>query len=74
MTASGTASDNEWYNAWQRVATNDHKWQRVAVTANSSFLRIKEESATKYPKENSLNLKEDLEEKRDIEFTAEGSL
>ena len=45
---------------------------RVA-SANSSFFRIREESTTKHPKENSSNLKEDLEEKRDIELRAEGS-
>ena len=36
-----------------------------------SVLRIKEESTTKHPRENFLNLKEDLEEKRDTELTAE---
>ena len=46
--------------------TNDDEWQRVAILANSSFFRIIEQSTTKHPKENSLNLKENLEEKRDI--------
>ena len=56
-----------------QVARNDKEWQQVAISANSSFFRIREESTTKHPKENSLNLKEDLEEKRDIELRAEGS-
>ena len=59
MTTSGTTSDNEW--------------QRVAISANSSVFRIREESTTKDLKENSLNPKEEVEEKRDIELRAEGS-
>ena len=55
------------------VTTNDNQWQRVAISANSSFFRIREESITKHPKENTLNLKEDLEEKGDIELRAERS-
>ena len=35
------------------------------------FFRIREGSTTKRPRENSLNLKEDLEEKKDIELRAE---
>ena len=35
------------------------------------IFRIREGSITKRPKENSLNLKEDLEEKKDIELRAE---
>ena len=42
------------------------EWQQVAISANSSFFRIREESK-EYPKENPLNNKEDHEEKRDIE-------
>ena len=34
---------------------------------------MREESTTKHPKENPLNLKEDLEEKSDIELKAERS-
>ena len=75
MTTSGKTSDNEWQRVVQRViqrvATSDKEWQRVAILANSFFL-IREESTTKHPKENSLNIKEDLEEKRDIEFKSEG--
>ena len=76
---SNETSDNEWYNEWQqttpRGTTSDNDWQRVmrVASANSSFFRIREESTTKHPKENSSNLKEDLEEKRDIELRAEGS-
>ena len=55
------------------VTTNDNQWQRVAISANSSFFRIREEPTTKHPKENPLNLKEDLEEKGDIELRAERS-
>ena len=39
----------------------------------SGHLSILEEPATKHPKENSLNLKEDLEEMTDVELRAEGS-
>ena len=47
MTRSGTASDNEC--------------QRVTIPANFSFFfKIKEEPTTKHPKENFLNLEEDL--------------
>ena len=49
------------------VTTSDNQWQRVAISANSSFFQIREESITKHPKESPLNLKEDLEEKEDIE-------
>ena len=35
--------------------------------------RIREEPTTKHPKEDSLNLKEDLEEKTDIDLRAEES-
>ena len=73
MTTSGTMSDNEWYNGWEWVTTNDNEWQRVAISANSSFFQIREESTTKHPKENFLNIKEDLEENRDIKLRAEGS-
>ena len=56
---SGTSSDNEW--------------QRVAISINFSFFRIREESTTKHSKGNLLNLKEDLEEKTDIELRGERS-
>ena len=56
-----------------QMVRNDKEWQRVAISANSSFFRIREESTTKHRKENPLNLKEDLEEKGDIELRAERS-
>ena len=35
---SGTSSDNEWYNEWQRMTTSDNEWQRVVqrVTTNDN--------------------------------------
>ena len=45
-----TTSDNEW----QRVV------QRVTISANFSFFHIREEPTTKNPKENSLNIEQDL--------------
>ena len=52
------------------MTTSDHEWPFQLILL---FFRIREESTTKYPKENPLNLKEDLEEKRDIELRAEQS-
>ena len=57
MTTSGTTSDNEC--------------QRVTIPANFTF-QIKEEPTTKHPKENFLNLEEDLW-RRPIELRAETS-
>ena len=55
-----TTNGNKWYNEWQRVTTsgttNDNEWQRVTI----SFFQIREEATTKHPKENSLNIEEDL--------------
>ena len=68
-----TNGGNEWQRVVQTVTTNNNEWQGVAISANSSFFWIREESNTKHPKENRLNLKEDLEEKRDIELRAEQS-
>ena len=34
----------------------------MVISANFPFSRIREETTTKHPKENSLNIKEDLEE------------
>ena len=78
MTTSGTTSDNEWYNEWQRVVqrvtTNDNEWQRVVQRVTTSdnewqwvvilanFLFFREEITNRHPKENPLNLEEDLEE------------
>ena len=87
MTTSGTTGDNEWCNEWQRMTKSDNKWQRmtatgtmshnewqrVTISANFSFFfQIKEKLTTKHPKENSLNLEEDLW-RRPIELRAETS-
>ena len=56
MKTSGTKTDNEW--------------QRVTISANFSFFQIREEATTKHPKENSLNIEEDLW-RRPIELRAE---
>ena len=60
---SGILSDNKW----RRVTTSDNEWQQVATNANEwplrliyLFFQIKEEPTTKHPKENSINLEEDL--------------
>ena len=44
----------------QRVATKDNEWQQVEISAIFSFLWIMR--GTYHPKENSLELEEDLEE------------
>ena len=67
-----TTSDNEWYKEWQWVTRNDKEWQRVTISANISFFQIREEATTKHPKENSLNIEEDLWRKS-IEIRAETS-
>ena len=60
---SGTTSDNEWYNEWQRITMIDNEWQWVVILANFAFFRIREEPTTIHPKENSLNIKDYLEER-----------
>ena len=54
MIHRGTASDNEWYNEWQRVVkretTNDNGWQRMTTSDNEwsfwlIFLFLREEPA-----------------------------
>ena len=88
VTTSGTTSDNELQpvttsdnksqsdNEWQGITTNgtmsDNEWQRVTISTNFSFFQIREEPTTKHPKENSLNLEEDLW-RRPIELRAETS-
>ena len=67
-----TTSNNKWYNEWQRVTANDNEWQQVTISANFSFFQIREEATTKHPKENSLNIEEDLW-RRPIELRAETS-
>ena len=68
VTTSGTTTDNEWYNEWQRVGTtidNERQW----VTKNDSessfrliflFFEYERGLITKHSKENLLNLEEDL--------------
>ena len=65
VTKNGTTNDNEWQLVVQRVRTSDH-------FGNCSFFLIREEPTTKRPKENSLNLREDLW-RRPIELRAETS-
>ena len=72
MTTSGTTSDNEWQRVTTSGTTNDNEWQRVTISANFSFFQIREEATTKHPKENSLNIEEDLW-RRPIELRAETS-
>ena len=63
-----TTNNNKWYNEqykeWQRVVqrmiTSDNEWQWVVILAN--FLFFREEITNRHPKENPLNLEEDLEE------------
>ena len=65
---SDTSSDNERYNEWQRMTTSgttsdttsDNEWQWVVISTN--FLFFREEPIIRHPKENALNLEEDLEE------------
>ena len=49
--------------------TSDNEWPFRLILL---FLIIREGSTTKHPKEDSSNLKQDLEEKRDIDLRAEG--
>ena len=44
------------------MTTSDTQWQGMAISANFHFFRITEEPKTKHPKENSLNIEENLEE------------
>ena len=69
VTTSGTTSDNEW----KRMTMSDKEWQRGTISANFSFFQIREEPTTKHPKDNSLNIVEDLR-RRPIELRAEVSL
>ena len=67
-----TTNDNKWQRVVQRMTTSDKEWQRVTISANFSFFQIREEPNTKNPKENSLNIEEDLW-RRPIELRAETS-
>ena len=55
-----TTNDNEWQRVTTSGTTNDNEWQRVTILANFSFFQIREDPSTKYSKENSLNIEEDL--------------
>ena len=70
-----TTSNNEWQRVVHQVTTSgttsDNECQRVTIPANFTF-QIKEEPTTKHPKENFLNLEEDLW-RRPIELRAETS-
>ena len=72
VTTSGTANDNEWQWMTTSGTTGENERQRVTISANFYFFQIREESTTKHPKENSLNLDEDLW-RRPIELRAETS-
>ena len=34
---SGTTSDNEWYNEWQRMTTSDNEWQGMITSGTTSY-------------------------------------
>ena len=75
VTTSGTTSDNEWQRVTTSGTTSDNEWQRVTtsdILANFPFFQIRKEPTTKHPKENSLNIEEDLW-RRPIELRAETS-
>ena len=54
--ASGTASDNEWYNEWQRVVqrvatsgiTSDNEWQRMTTSGTTSDIEWREVTSGKF--------------------------
>ena len=64
-----TTSDKEWQRVVQQVATNDNEWPFRLIFL---FFQIREEPTTKHPKENSLNLEDDLW-RRPIKLRAETS-
>ena len=55
---------DEWYIELQQVTANgtasDNEWHGVFISAN--FLFFRQEPTNRHPKENPLNLEEDLEE------------
>ena len=67
-----TKSDNEWQGMTTSGTMSDNEWQRVTILTNFSFSQIREAPTTKHPKENSLNVEEDLW-RRPIELRAETS-
>ena len=64
-----TTSDKEWQRVVQQVATNDNEWPFRLIFL---FFQIREEPTTKHPKENSINLEDDLW-RRPIKLRAETS-
>ena len=64
-------NDSEWYNEWQRVVnrvkTNVNKWQRVVISVNFSFFRMRGKPNIKDTEENSLNLEENQKYKKLIQ-------
>ena len=54
-----TTNYNEWYNEWKQVTRSDSLWffQQIFL-----FSQIRNEPTTTHPKENYLNVEEDLEE------------
>ena len=55
-----TTSNNRLQRVVQRVKASDKEWQPVVFSAN--FSQIRKEPTTTHPKENYLNVEEDLEE------------
>ena len=61
-------NDNEWQLMTASDKTSDKKWQQMTSSDNdgmvisANFLFCREEPINRHPKENSLNLKENLEE------------
>ena len=51
---------SEWYSAWQRMITSDKELQWAAISDNFPIFLIRDEPTTKHPKENTLNLEEEL--------------
>ena len=64
MTTCDNEWCNEWYNEWYKEWYNE--WQLVTTTDNEWLFHFlfffREESTNRHPKENPLNLEEDLEE------------
>ena len=60
VTTSGTTSDNEWYNEWQRMVqrvttsdtTSDNEWQKIwqLVTASDSSGTTNENGVVNFKK------------------------
>ena len=51
-------SDNDWYNEWQRI-TSDNEWSLRLIFL---YCELREEPTTKHPQQNSLNFQEDIQE------------